>query len=153
MDGKTARGSWESGTNVCALTTVSLFASELRLVLSTKRLPGQGGENTLVASLLELLDLEGALVSGDAAYCQKGVAQAIHEKKGHYVLTLKANHRTLYQQIKATFDVAAVDVAAVDVPTEWVTVALKSEKYGVRRFASCPMAPSYKSNGRDYKAW
>ena len=107
VDGKTARGTWEGQTNVCALTTVSVFASELRLVLATKRLAGQGGENTLVASLLELLDLQDALVSGDAAYCQKAVAQTIHEKKGDYLFTLKANHRTLYTQVKAVFEASS----------------------------------------------
>jgi len=112
VDGNTARGTWEGQTNVCALTTVSVFASELRLVLATKRLAGQGGENTLVASLLELLDLQGALVSGDAAYCQKEVAQTIHQKKGDYLLTLKANHRTLYTQVKAAFEASSAASSA-----------------------------------------
>ena len=62
--GKVARGSWEHQTNVCALTTVSVFASELRLMLCCGQLESQGGENLLAPSLLELLDLEGAIVTG-----------------------------------------------------------------------------------------
>jgi len=103
VDGKVARGSWEHEGNVCALTSVSLFASELRLFLCSGRLEGQGGENLLAPRLLELLDLEGAVVTGDAAYCQKDIARTIHEQKGDYVLVLKANHRHLYGQVERAF--------------------------------------------------
>lgn len=67
IDGKVALGSWEHQTNVCALTMVGVFANELRLILCCGQLEAQGGENLLAPSLLELLDLEGALVTGDAA--------------------------------------------------------------------------------------
>lgn len=43
------------------------------------------------------LELEGAVVTGDAAYCQKEIARTIHDAKGNYVLVLKANHRHLYR--------------------------------------------------------
>lgn len=103
IDGKVARGSWEHQTNVCALTTVGVFASELRLMLCCGQLDAQGGENLLAPSLLELLDLEGAVVTGDAAYCQKPIARLIHEGKGDYLFVLKANHRKLFQQVKSGF--------------------------------------------------
>ena len=104
IDGKVARGSWEHQTNVCALTTVSVFASELRLMLCCGQLDAQGGENLLAPSLLELLDLEGAIVTGDAAYCQKPLARLIHEAQGDYLWVLKANHRKLYQSVKGSFE-------------------------------------------------
>lgn len=98
-----ARGTWEHQSNVCALSTVSVFASEMRVMLCCGRLPDQGGEKGLAPSLLELLDLEGAVVTGDAAYCQKDIAHTIHKNKGDYVLVLKNNHRRLYQQVEAAF--------------------------------------------------
>ena len=105
LDGKVARGSWHYAKNVCALTTVSVFCHELRLVLGCKRLPGQGGENTVVPALLELVDLKGTLVSGDAAYCQKSLCHLIHEGGGDYVWGLKANHRKMFGQVQAAFEV------------------------------------------------
>ena len=87
--GKVARGSWEHQTNVYALTTVSVFASELRLMLCCGQLESQGGENLLAPSLLELLDLEGAIVTGDAAYCQKPLARLIHQGKNSLQATRK----------------------------------------------------------------
>lgn len=103
VDGKVARGSWEHEGNVCALTTVSVFASELRLMLCSGRLPAQGGENLLAPRLLELLDLRGAVVTGDAAYCQKPLTQQVHEQGGDYVWVLKTNHRLLYGQVERAF--------------------------------------------------
>ena len=104
LDGKVARGSWHYATNVCALTTVSVFCHELRLVLGCQRLPGQGGENTVVPALLELVELKGAVVSGDAAYCQKPLARLIHEGGGDYVWGLKANHRKVFRQVQGAFE-------------------------------------------------
>ena len=105
LDGKVARGSWHYATNVCALTSVSLFCHELRLVLGSVRLPGQGGENTVVPALLELVELKGAIVSGDAAYCQKSLCGLIHERGGDYVWGLKANQRKLFTQVQRAFEV------------------------------------------------
>lgn len=103
IDGKLARGSWTQQTNACALSTVSIFASELRVMLCCARLPERGGENGLAPSLLELLDLEGAVVTGDAAYCQKSIAHTIHNNKGDYVFVLKSNHRLLHRQLQNAF--------------------------------------------------
>ena len=114
VDGKVARGSWEHEGNVCALTSVSLFASELRLMLCCSRLEAQGGENLLAPALLELLDLEGAVVTGDAAYCQKDIARTIHGQQGDYVLVLKANHRHLYRQVQEAFAAPALEEGALE---------------------------------------
>ncbi len=103
IDGKVARGSWEHQTNVCALTTVSLYACEMRLMLCRGRLKGQGGENLLAVRLLELFDLQGAVVTGDAAYCQKDVARSLVQAQGDSLFVLKANHRRLYRQVQNAF--------------------------------------------------
>lgn len=105
VDGKVARGSWQHSDNVCALTSVSVFASKLRLMLCSGRLPEQGGEHLLALRLLELFDLEGALVTGDAAYCQKDITRLVVEHKGDYLWVLKANHPLLYTQVKNAFDI------------------------------------------------
>ena len=104
LDGKVARGSFEHQTNVCALSTVSVFASELRLMLGCARHKGPGGESRLVPCLLELLDLEGAVVTGDAAYCHKEVASFITDKGGDYVVALKGNHTRLLRQVQQAFE-------------------------------------------------
>jgi predicted transposase YbfD/YdcC len=42
--------------------------------------------------LLELLDIEGCIITADAPRCQKGTAKAVIKGKGDYVLNVKDNH-------------------------------------------------------------
>jgi len=62
------------------------------------------------------LDLTGCIVTIDAIGTQTDIAQKIIHKKADYVLTLKANHPTLYCQVKAWFEQAqAQQFAGIDV--------------------------------------
>jgi predicted transposase YbfD/YdcC len=45
-------------------------------------------EITAIPALLELLELNGALVTIDAMGCQKAIAQKIVDQGGHYALTV-----------------------------------------------------------------
>jgi predicted transposase YbfD/YdcC len=65
-------------------------------------------------SLLELLDLHGALVTIDAMGCQKELAREIKDGGGEYVLTVKDNQPTLRAEIEAAF-IAAFDVDMTNV--------------------------------------
>ena len=61
-------------------------------------------EITAIPRLLEILDLEGALVTLDAMGCQKDIAAAIRAKKGDYVLTVKDNQPTLLEDLQHCFE-------------------------------------------------
>jgi predicted transposase YbfD/YdcC len=63
---------------------------------------GQGNEITAIPKLLELLDLDGALVTIDAIGCQKSIAKKIIDRGGDYVLVVKANQESLLQDIQQT---------------------------------------------------
>jgi predicted transposase YbfD/YdcC len=52
---------------------------------------------------LELLDIQGAIITIDAMVTQTDIVRLIREKKAEYVLTLKGNHPTLYAQVKDWF--------------------------------------------------
>ena len=52
---------------------------------------GKSNEITAIPPLLELLDLNGALVTIDAMGCQKGIAADIIGRGGQYVLAAKEN--------------------------------------------------------------
>ncbi|PON09801.1 hypothetical protein C2W62_53500, partial [Candidatus Entotheonella serta] len=45
-------------------------------------------------------DLSGATVTIDAMGCQKEIAQVITEQGADYVVALKTNHSTLYDDVK-----------------------------------------------------
>jgi predicted transposase YbfD/YdcC len=101
IDGKTVR---HSGTaDLGPLHLVSAWATENHLSLGQVAIDGKSNEITAIPKLLELLDVHGALVSIDAMGCQKEIAARIREKKGHYLLTVKANQEHLLTDIQNCF--------------------------------------------------
>src|SRR5438093_12185014 len=69
IDGKSARRA-AKGTFTGCLHLVEAWAVENRLILGMRSVPEGGHEITTIPDLLEALDLEGALVTIDAAGCQ-----------------------------------------------------------------------------------
>jgi hypothetical protein len=55
----------------------------------------------MLAGLLKVLDIAGAVVTADAMHCQRETAQTIRERGGHYILTVKNNQPTLRRRVKA----------------------------------------------------
>src|SRR5258706_14584021 len=51
-------------------------------------------------ALLDMLAIEGAIVSIDAMGCQRDIAEKIVAKKADYVLALKGNQGTLRQDVE-----------------------------------------------------
>jgi predicted transposase YbfD/YdcC len=102
VDGKAVRGS-RDGANP-AVHLVSAFAGRARWVLAQQAVADKSNEITAIPDLLALLDLRGAVVSIDAMGCQKAIAQAIVDAGADYVLTLKANHPTLCEDVQLWLD-------------------------------------------------
>jgi len=101
IDGKSLRGSrGEEGM----VHMISAFATQARIVLASQSVPDKENEISAIPDLLSQLDVKGAVVTIDAMGCQKNIAQAIVEQKADYVLALKENHPTLYEDVKLWLD-------------------------------------------------
>lgn len=107
IDGKTSRRSF--GSETPALHTVSAYLSDAGLVLGECKTDCKSNEITAIPELLRLLDLRGATVTIDAMGCQTQIAQTIVDGDGHYLLAVKENQPTLYQDIATTFTEADDD--------------------------------------------
>lgn len=106
IDGKTIRGSYDRNQGQSALHVISAWASEHSLVLAQVKVEDKSNEITAIPALLELLDITGAIITIDAMGTQTEIAKQIIAKKADYVLALKANHPTLYSQVKEWFEQA-----------------------------------------------
>ena len=60
-------------------------------------------EVTAIPELLDLIAVEGCLVTIDAMRCQCEIAQKIVDQQADYVLALKANHEEFYEEVKHAF--------------------------------------------------
>src|SRR5208283_5608038 len=86
-----------------ALHVVSAFAHEAGLVLAARAVEAKGNEITAIPELLDMLAIEGAIVTIDAIGTQKAIAAKIVEKKADYVLALKENQGSLHADVADFF--------------------------------------------------
>ena len=100
IDGKTLRKSFDKANEQSAIHMVSAFASSTKLVLGQQKIYEKSNEITAIPELLDLLELEGMIVSIDAMGTQKKIAKKIRQSKADYVLALKGNHSTLHKEIE-----------------------------------------------------
>ena len=106
IDGKSARRS-AKGTFSGCLHLVSAWAVENRLILGQRSVPDGGHEITTVPDLLAALDLRGAVVTLDAAGCQKATVAQIRDQGGEYVVCVKGNQGSLHAAAAGALDRAA----------------------------------------------
>jgi predicted transposase YbfD/YdcC len=97
IDGKTVRRS--KGAKA-AIHMVSAFAARQRLVLGQLKVAEKANEIIAIPKLLEMLAIEGAIVTIDAMGCQRAIAQKIVDKKADYVLALKGNQGLLCEDVE-----------------------------------------------------
>lgn len=103
IDGKTLRGSKRDKSGAGALHVVSAYAHEAGLVLAARAVESKGNEITAIPELLDMLALEGAVVTIDAMGTQKAIAAKIVEKGADYVLALKENQGALHADVETFF--------------------------------------------------
>ena len=101
IDGKTIRGS-KSATHK-AFHVVSAFVSENRITLGEIKTDEKSNEITAVPELLDMLTLEGAIVTADAMSCQTKIVAKITEKQADYVIGLKGNQSRLREDVELYF--------------------------------------------------
>lgn len=107
IDGKTLRGSFDNATGKGALHLISAWVEENSLVLGQVAVESKQNEITNIPKLLRMLHLKGAIVTIDAIGCQKEITRIIRqENKADYVLALKKNQSSLYNEVTHFFSVA-----------------------------------------------
>jgi len=99
IDGKTVRRSGgKAGKG--AVHMVSAFAASQRLVLGQVKVAEKSNEIVAIPALLDMLVVEGAIITIDAMGCQRAIAQKIIDKKADYVFGLKGNQGTLREDVE-----------------------------------------------------
>ena len=102
LDGKALRGSLpKKGDKM--LHIVTAYSSELSLVLGLEPVETKSNEIKAIPKILDTLMLEGALISIDAIGCQKSICKKILEKKADYLVCVKKNQKTLFDNSEAVF--------------------------------------------------
>jgi hypothetical protein len=99
VDGKTARGSADADAPGVHLLTAYVPAAAA--VLKQLRVDAKTNEHKAALTLLGVLPLAGKVVTGDAMFTHRDVAQEVRDGGGDYLLIVKDNQPELKAQIQA----------------------------------------------------
>lgn len=101
LDGKRLRGSQhETSPGVHMLHA---FSTTLQASVGSLVVPPDSAEMIEVIELIKQLPLDGAVVTGDAAFTFRTIIEAIRERGGDYFLFVKANQPELEGEIARAF--------------------------------------------------
>lgn len=103
LDGKAIK-STDAIKSIETMMNIVTAYTDTGISLGQKTVNSKSNEIPAVRELIEMLNIEGMVVTADAMHCQKETAKVIIDNKGDYVLQLKANQGNLYEDVYAMFD-------------------------------------------------
>jgi predicted transposase YbfD/YdcC len=104
LDGKKLRRSHDKQHERDGIWLVSAWTGENRMVLGQTKVAEKSNEMTAIPRLLRMLDMSGCVVTLDALGTQTAIAQQIVMANADYILSVKDNQGTLYEDITLLFD-------------------------------------------------
>jgi predicted transposase YbfD/YdcC len=99
VDGKTLRGSACSGEDGRHL--LAAFDHRHGVVLGQVEVGAKTNEIPLFSTLLDRIEITGAVLTADALHAQREHARYLHRRSAHYVITIKRNQPGLHAQLAA----------------------------------------------------
>ncbi|KPQ09839.1 MAG: transposase [Saliniramus fredricksonii] len=100
IDGKTSRRSGSRKGAKEPIHMVSAFAARQRLVIGQVAVAAKSNEIVAIPALLDMMAIEGAVVTIDAIGAQRSIAARIIAGKADYIIALKGNQGTLHEDVK-----------------------------------------------------
>lgn len=103
IDGKSLRRSFDSASGTSMLHLVNAWATEQGICFGQQSVDDESNEISAVPKLLEMIRVNGAVISLDALHCQQKTAQSIIDKGGDYVIAVKRNQPNLAESVLDAF--------------------------------------------------
>ena len=125
LDGKAVKSTDAIRTIETMMNIVTAY-TDTGICLGQKTVSSKSNEIPAVRELIEMLNIEGLVVTADAMHCQKETAETIIKNKGDYVLQLKANQGRFYEDVYAMFDDKYINEADKDCEYEIFSTLEKS---------------------------
>ena len=97
IDGKTVRGSRDGYHDNPAIHLVHAWSVENGICLGQRKTRDKSNEITAIPELLDMLCVEGSIITIDAMGTQTAIAEKIVDGGADYILALKGNQGTLLQ--------------------------------------------------------
>jgi predicted transposase YbfD/YdcC len=126
IDGKTLRGSLNESKAIKAIHMVNAWSTATSMSLGQFPTDEKSNEITAIPQLLDLLNVNGCLVSVDAMGCQTAIAEKVKEKGGNYLFALKENQKGLFEATVELFRRSSTNWSSKPRMSEFVEQELNS---------------------------
>jgi predicted transposase YbfD/YdcC len=103
IDGKALKRAYDTGASHMPRMIVEAWGAQTHMVLASVAAPGRD-ETQAAQELLDLVQLKGAIVTGDALHCNRAMVEKIVANGGDYVLAVKGNQPALHPDVVALID-------------------------------------------------
>jgi predicted transposase YbfD/YdcC len=152
LDGKKLRRSHDKRYDRDGIWMVSDWAGENRMVLGQAKGAEKSNEITAIPQVLSALDISGYVVTVDALGTQTAIAQQIVEAGADYILPVKDNQGTLYEDMNLLFEGFETDQCAKLV---YDTAKQITEGHNRREIRQCWVVqqPEYRAYLRRGQDW
>ena len=134
LDGKAIKATDAIKTIKKMMNIVTAY-TDTGISLLQKTVEDKTNEIPAVKELIELLDVKGMIITADAMHCQKETAKVIVDNGGDYVLQLKANQKSFYEDVYAMFDDKYIDEK--DKECEYETFRTQEKSHGRIETRTC----------------
>ena len=115
IDGKAIRAATEKAKNGNIPYILSAFLCDCGISIGQIKVDEKSNEIKGIPELLDLLDIEGAVITIDAIGTQVEIMNKIHEKKGDFCLQLKANQGNCFDSVELFFkDLSKAELEKLD---------------------------------------
>lgn len=104
IDGKAIRSTASKDKPHSSLQILTAYLTENGIILGQEKIDEKSNEIPALQQMLKYLNIKGKILTADALHCQKETCAAIVKRKGNYVLGLKANQKSLYEDVKLYFE-------------------------------------------------
>ena len=117
IDGKKLRGASPRANGTRGDYILGAYVTENHLLVGQESVTDKENEIPAIPRLLDRLDIEGAVVSIDAAGTQTAIAERILEGNAHYFLAVKDNQPSLREAVRCAFRCGSVTDTSSEMET------------------------------------
>lgn len=134
IDGKAIRAT-DAIKSIEKMMNIVTAYTDTGISLLQKTVEDKTNEIPAVKELIQMLDVKGMIITADAMHCQKETAETIVDNGGDYVLQLKANQKSFYEDVYAMFDDKYMDEA--DKNCEYEIYRTQEKNHGRIEIRTC----------------
>ena len=104
IDGKSVQNPYDHTGGEPFLHYLHIYSSDRGFLVLHKKIPNVGTEPKAAIELISKINIEGAMITGDANFCNRKMTKEIDDKKAFYLFSLKENREDIFSDVNNLFE-------------------------------------------------